>query len=324
MREAYTIMEIANLKQPSLNTTLMGCIKGASDYFDKGLSTGMLFGATGHAFMLNIHDQLCPSGPYVWKKERFFQALGKVGIRWVEDIVVTKDTATEDRVQAEERLKRYLDDGKLAMLDFLEHQLIGGYDENGLTLLLPWQGNAHSEVKSISFGTWKECLQNEGWAAVTVLENAEVSIDPAECVRTGCNVGIEIALRPEGFAEPGYHVGFDGYTTWKKALESGVADGHGTRWNAMVWSECRSQGAAFFREVAAMAESGRLGDSSLASTCTQGAAVCDDAARSLRRIGNKEASPQAKIQACSDAEAADRETISALKAVVEALQAQPA
>ena len=48
---------LANLKQPPLNTTMMGVLKSAADYHGLGLSEPMVFGLSGHAFLINIHTQ---------------------------------------------------------------------------------------------------------------------------------------------------------------------------------------------------------------------------------------------------------------------------
>ena len=58
------------LKQPALNTTLMGVLEGALDYHKIETTTPMTFGLSGHAFLINIHTELCPSGPYVWNREK--------------------------------------------------------------------------------------------------------------------------------------------------------------------------------------------------------------------------------------------------------------
>ena len=60
-------VRLMNLKQPPLNTTMTGVLKGVSDYHGLNLSEPMIYGLSGHAFLINIHVQLCPSGPYCWK-----------------------------------------------------------------------------------------------------------------------------------------------------------------------------------------------------------------------------------------------------------------
>ena len=51
-------MEIANLQQPSLCSIDMGCMEGASDYFDNDLSTAMIYGLSGYGYMINIYKDL--------------------------------------------------------------------------------------------------------------------------------------------------------------------------------------------------------------------------------------------------------------------------
>jgi hypothetical protein len=62
-------MKIDGLAMPSLHRTLMGVLKGALDYYGIETSIPTVFGASGHAFLINIHDELCPSGPYCWNRE---------------------------------------------------------------------------------------------------------------------------------------------------------------------------------------------------------------------------------------------------------------
>jgi len=60
---------LQNLKYENLATNLIGCLKGCADYFNLNISTSWLFGASGHAFLINIHDEICPSGPYCWNHD---------------------------------------------------------------------------------------------------------------------------------------------------------------------------------------------------------------------------------------------------------------
>jgi len=47
----------------------LGCVKGCLDFLGVPASDAWLFGATGHAFVLNIHEAVCPSGPTAWNAE---------------------------------------------------------------------------------------------------------------------------------------------------------------------------------------------------------------------------------------------------------------
>jgi AraC-like DNA-binding protein len=256
LREAYTIMEIANLNQPPLSTTLLGCIKGASDYFDGDLSVPMLFGLTGHAFLVNMHKDLCPSSPYVWNKTRFFELLSGLGIKQVAEYQVTRETPEAERKQVEEKLKGHLNDGQLCVLDFLEHQLFGGYDEGGFLMLKPWGGHAPTEVPAIPFGTWEPCLQKEGWAHLTVLTKGSGPKPVEEAARDALNHALELQDHPERYEVPGYRIGPGAYENWIDAVDRGLGTSHGHMWNGMVWTECREQAAAFFRELSEVVQPG--------------------------------------------------------------------
>jgi len=249
-------MEIANLKQPPLNTTLMGCIKGASDYFDGNLSTPMLFGLTGHAFLINMHRDLHPSSPYVWHKKRFWELLSDVGIDMVAEYSLNRETPESERRLLQDRLRGHLDEGRLCMLNFLEHQLFRGYDERGFLLLRPWGGRAPSEVPALSFGTWEECLSKEGWAHFAVLSRRPTQRPAEEAARTALSYGLELQTAPQPFEVEGYRIGAGAYDNWIGGVERGLGTSHGHRWNGMVWSECRGQAAEFFGELGELVAGG--------------------------------------------------------------------
>ncbi len=52
---------LLDIKQAPYHSTLMGMIKGVSDYYKMNLSQEMIYGLTGQALMINIHGKLCPS-----------------------------------------------------------------------------------------------------------------------------------------------------------------------------------------------------------------------------------------------------------------------
>lgn len=255
LREAYTIMEIANLQQPPFNSTLMGCLKGAADCFDLDYSTPMLYGLSGFAFLVNIHKDLCPSGPYVWNMTRFRALLDGLGIATPAVYDVNRRTPEPERLRTEKLLKEHLDAGELCMLDFMEHQLVGGYDEKGFLLLQPWNCKAGSEIKELTFGTWEQCLDKEGWAHFTVLSRKPVGGSETEAARDALAYALELLENPEPYEVKDYRIGRAAYDTWISCLERGLGTGHGHWWNAMVWSECRDMAAAFFRELGELTDS---------------------------------------------------------------------
>jgi AraC-like DNA-binding protein len=254
LREEFSIMEIVNLKQPPFNTTLMGCVRGASDYFDNDLSSPMLFGLTGHAFLINIHKDLCPSGPYVWKKEKFFDLLKEIGIEKKAGYEFCSETPLEKRRELEVEIKRYLNDGSLCILNFMEHQLFSGYDEKGFIFLQPWNGKASSEIPALTYGTWNQCLQKEGWVHFSVISRAAVKRDIIEIVKIALQYALELYREPGKYEIEMYKIGYGAYENWIDAVNRGLGREHGHWWNGMVWSECRHFASSFFNELSELLE----------------------------------------------------------------------
>ena len=261
LREAFSIMEIANLKQPPLHTTLMGCIKGASDFFDNDLSTPMLFGLSGHAFMININVEMCPSAPYVWNHDRFFGLLDQIGIKREGEVARNKDTSPEEVKKLESQIRSALDDGKLCILDYLEHQLVSGYDENGLTFLLPWDNTDAPIIKSLPFGTWEPCMENEGWVCMSIISRSPRTRTLTAAARDALEFALSVFRDPQqltiGPADGSgpYRVGYKAYEAWLAAVDKGMGTAHGHWWSAMVWAECRHFAGAFFTELSELLDS---------------------------------------------------------------------
>jgi AraC-like DNA-binding protein len=273
MKEPLNIMELKNLKQNNLCTTLMGCMKGASDYFDLDWTVPQLFGYSTHAFLINVHAELCPSSPYAWKKDAFFLAMRNMGIRKVGSIEVKKGAPPKEIKQAEARLRAHLDAGKLCTLDFLEHQLISGYDTKGLIFLQPWNGESKVELPSLTFGTWEEALEREGWVYFTLLEKDDLRAGEDDLLRSALATALRMRTNPEEFQIPGYRVGDGAWEAWLAGVNEGLGSSHGHWWTAMVWKECRNMAAEFFTGLESTVSGGKA------------ASLCRDLAGLYRECG---------------------------------------
>lgn len=71
----------------------LGCIKGCLKYLNLDVSDAWLFGATGHAFIINVHESVCPSRPTAWNTEMLFK-LGK-NVGYVVDVVFSHKSKEE-------------------------------------------------------------------------------------------------------------------------------------------------------------------------------------------------------------------------------------
>ena len=49
---------LENLKYSPKWVTHLGCVKGCLDYLNINITDAWLFGASGHAFVINIHEEL--------------------------------------------------------------------------------------------------------------------------------------------------------------------------------------------------------------------------------------------------------------------------
>lgn len=301
-------MIVEGLMQPPFAATLMGCLKGASDHFGGGLSAPMLYGLTGHAFLINISENLCPSSPYVWKKDRFMELLPGLGIRKSAEYQAVRRTPAADLLAAEEKLKTHLERGEILMLDYLEHQLVMGCDDKGFVMIKPWSMSP-AEVASLTFGTWSECLEKEGWAGFTVLSRAERKTDIRAAARDALQYALEL-LTTDRHQEKGYRTGFGAYDNWAACLSKGMDQSQGNWWNSMVWAECRSFASRFFKELAPQAGSGADGCEALSSIC---ASIAED----LRKVGQKDLGAAEKLAHLEAARRNEQEAEAGIRSLLE-------
>ena len=225
----------------------LGCVKGCLDYLNMDVSDAWLFGATGHAFVINVHGVLCPSGPTAWNTEMLTQ-LGK-NVGYESDMVFATKTAddfAEKQRLAWERVKGAIDAGVPCYgweLEIPEYYVIQGYDNEGYYFSgpgcdegkgpKPWQELGESEIGIVEVYSVKP-----GWAS-----------GDAQAVKEALAFALEHAAGPDKWILPGYSSGLAGYDTWIRALEGGTADGFGTAFNAGVWSECRGYAVQFLKEA---------------------------------------------------------------------------
>ncbi|MEI6502626.1 MAG: hypothetical protein WCP21_16575, partial [Armatimonadota bacterium] len=116
----------------------LGCLQGCLKYLHSDVSPAWLYGVSGHAFGLNIHQQLCPSGPHVWSGWGSLQGReGLLGLKiervgpWYKG----HDDEYEAHQQvAWDRTRKALDAGTACIgydLSWAEFYVINGYDDGG-------------------------------------------------------------------------------------------------------------------------------------------------------------------------------------------------
>jgi DNA-binding CsgD family transcriptional regulator len=241
--------QLESLKYDPLLTSHIGCIKGSLDYLGRDVSRAWLFGGTSHAFVINIHSELCPSGPTAWHSVALHRLAPNLGYR-TDGVVAFRhaDASGFPAKQAEawDYVCRSLDGGipcygwNLGVPDYYS---IHGYDDTGYYYSGP------DCPKGAGPKPWQEVGNDE----IGVLEMYSVEpCDPgrdATVVKDALSTALDHARTPEKWAQPERTFGPGAFETWASALEGETAGRFGLGYNGVVWAECRREAVAFLQEA---------------------------------------------------------------------------
>lgn len=241
---------IANLKMYPFNTTMLGVLKGVADYYDIAVGNAWLFGGSGHAFLINIHEQLCPSGPYCWKYETFYELLGNLGISMKNLGFFTSENTSEERAEIEGVLKKKIDADTPCSLLNMENQLISGYDDSHFIVQKPWpKVDLPFTPETLTFRTWEE-LGDEVHIDFFSFGKIEKT-DDETVIKESLSYAVDLTRNPNKYRlEKQYYIGLEAYNTWIEAVKDGHGASHGNWWNGTVWGECRKMASKYFQEIA--------------------------------------------------------------------------
>jgi hypothetical protein len=280
-------MKLDNINQPCLNTSLMGVIRGVMDYHEMKVSNGKAYGGSGHAFLINIHDVVCPSGPYCWKYDGFYRLLSNLGLKITDLGFYHKDSTMEDRRRVESIMREHLDAGRVCSMQNMDNQIVYGYDDKGFLLTQPWGPKVDVTPPTLTFTTWDE-YGDEIHANYFAFQKIQPA-DDMTIIRDSLHYAIDLFKNPKKYEFEKYTIGAEAYDKWIAALKQDTANAHGNWWNATVWSECRATGAEYFREIAKTYE----GDVSEMARELSG--QYNDIASLLEQVSNKEKPSTEKI-----------------------------
>ncbi len=238
--------ELEKLRYQGRWVTDLASLKSCLNYLGINVSDAWLYGASGHAFALNIHRQLCPSGPTAWRKERLYELVQNVGCE-VRTLTAFRDEKNfaEQQKAIWEQVKKAVDEELPCYgweLDIPEYYLIYGYSDTGYL----YSGCTQE------FGEkpWNELGSTEiGVIQVHIVSSAEV-VDDKKIVSQALEFAIEHSREPYKYALSNiYKCGLDGYDQWVKALNEQRVSRGGMAFNSHVWSECRQNAFAFLKEA---------------------------------------------------------------------------
>jgi len=240
-------MKLENLSQGRLNTTLMGVVKAVLDFYHIDSSEAWAFGGSGHAFLINIHEQICPSGPYCWNYDGFRKLLRNLGLEMSDLGFFHGESTPEERAAVELKLKQSLDAGIPCSLVNMEHQVISGYDDKAFFTAQPWGDCCGGfPPATLTFGTWPEFKDETHVNFFTFRKLAPA--DDRTTVRQSLGYALDLFQHPEKHSFEHYGIGPNAYDNWARAaVEHGSS--HGNWWNGTVWSECRAMASGYFAEI---------------------------------------------------------------------------
>lgn len=229
----------------------MGCIKGCLDHMGVGASDAWVYGASGHAFIINVHDVVCPSGPTAWNSPGMVKLVENLGCK-VESVSSHKSAAdfAEKKKRAWEIAKSAIDSGYPCYgweLEIPEYFVVYGYDDDGYLFKGPRPNDpTASEAKP---KPWQELGEAEtGVVLMSAVKPAKAK-DDSTVVKEALAFALEHNSDPGKWTFPKYKTGLAAYDNWIGALESETANGFGVAYNAEVWHECRTYAVEFLKEA---------------------------------------------------------------------------
>ncbi len=223
----------------------MGCHHGCSQYLGLDLSRAWIFGGTGHAFAINVHEELCPSGPTAWKTDQVDHLAANIGYL-VEG--VTGHTSHRD-FEAKQKIAWALVTGCIDTdvpcygweLAVPEWYIITGYDDDGYYFSGPG-----AEDASMPLARDQLARTEIGWLSVKCVLPCTPSPDE-EIMADAIDFALDHAAGR--YINGDYVAGPEAFRVWADALETGKADRFGAGYNGECWRECRQMAVEFLREA---------------------------------------------------------------------------
>jgi hypothetical protein len=266
--------------------TYMGCLQGCLQNLHSDITPAWLYGVSGHAFGLNIHKQLCPSGPHVWSGWGSLQGHEALLGLQIERLGAWFK-GYDDQYAAHKRLvwdrtRKAIDAGTPCIgydLSWGEFYVVNGYDDAGYYF---WNTNMGG-MKQAGPLAWDK--YGDG-GVVNMIAMQYVSLSkPTATPREVVEAALQWAVRfgAQGDAgdpqqNPAYASGIAAYDQWIAALddpECWKGDCTGAMYNGEVWRECRHYAVEFLQEAKT-----RLNDPGLAP-------LFDEAIRHYQRVEDK-------------------------------------
>ena len=238
-------------------TTHLDCLEAATRYLGVDITPGWLYGGTGHAFVMSLGEDLCPSGPHCWKQGPMHRLARNLPFRMGG--VAGPRATPELSEKAWRHVRASIDQGHPCYGWHWEWVLVTGYDDEGYY----YSGTIEPGKDWRDFGA-----KAIGFLELYSVEPAEPSPDE-ETILDSLSFAVDYAENHAEHTLGGYDGGLAAYDTWVRGLRDGKTDPHGLAYHTRIWLECRTFAADFL-------------DEANARTCGRHAATLEPAARHYR------------------------------------------
>ncbi|MFX0005033.1 MAG: winged helix-turn-helix domain-containing protein, partial [Candidatus Hermodarchaeota archaeon] len=247
MRFVSNIKMLSNVEFKRYRVSQLASLHGCLEYLGINMTCQWLFGVTGHAFIINIKDLVCPSGPAAWKIDMIIDLVPNIGIN-IDKFIAIK---------CEPDYKKKLDEG----WDFVktsinqknpcygwqigeikEFYIIYGYDNIG------YYYKGYFQEGGAGPKPWRE-IGKEVIRLYSV-KKTNTSVDYSTQVKMALQMALKHSKNPtEWIFKPEYSSGLEGFDRWIKWVENGKAEQFGHAYNSRVWAECRQEAVKFLHEA---------------------------------------------------------------------------
>jgi len=227
-------------------TSYMACLKSMGDYLGLEHSLPWIFGATGHAFIMNIHPQLCPSGPTAFSQNPLNELAASLGFDLNGSVFDKNDKEfVTKRKETWESTKLAIDNDMPTLgweMNIPEYYMIYGYDKenylfrdfDGQALKRKWDTLADTEIGVV-------CM----YSANPNGKKASVN----QVLKDTFSFALQFAKKNREWTYPQFYNGTRAYDCWMESMQQNKFLPFGLAYNAQVWSECRTMAVEFLKEA---------------------------------------------------------------------------
>ncbi|MFW9820650.1 MAG: winged helix-turn-helix domain-containing protein [Candidatus Thorarchaeota archaeon] len=247
MKFISSIKMLSNIEFKRYWVSQLASLHGCIEYLGVDISKPWLFGITGHAFIINIKDHICPSGPTAWKNDMIIDCAKNIGIK------IDNYCAETCYPDYEEKLKNGWEFIKSSINqknpcygwqigEIKEFYIIYGYDNVG------YYYKGYFQEGGAGPRPWKDI--GKMFIRLYSVKKANTQIDHSTQVKIALQMVLKHSRNPKDWIyKPDYTSGLEGFDRWIKWVDSGKAEQFGHAYNSRVWAECRQEAVNFLQEA---------------------------------------------------------------------------